>query len=184
MDSADRESSAVQLVFDHAPVGLVLAENRIIKTCNPAFCRMFDYDMAQLVNQSFLVLYPSHQEFVSTGQRVLDYPDKDKYWDERIMSRRDGSLFWCHVRSHSFSQDDPLKCAIYSFEDLSYKRPVQKLTPREREVVSLLVEGRTSKEIARQLALSHRTVEIYRANMLKKFEVTSTTALLNALQVI
>ena len=184
MDAADDHRSLEQLAFDHAPIGLVLAEDRVIQACNPAFARMFGYPRDHLVNENFSVLYPSYQEFVSTGQRVIAHPDIENYWDERIMARRDGSLFWCHVRCHSFSPDDPLRRAVYSFEDLSDTRPVQKLTPREREVVSQLVEGKTSKEIARHLSLSHRTIEIYRANLLKKYDVTSTTALLNALQII
>lgn len=169
------------MAFDYAPIGLVMAKNRIIQTCNPFFAAMFGYDQAALIGQNFSMLYPSFQEFVSTGQRVEDHPDIKNYWDERIMSRKDGTLFWCHVRCHSFSADDPLRRAVYSFEDMSETRPVQSLTPREREVVSLLVEGKTSKEIARQLSLSHRTIEVYRARLLKKYGVSTTAALLGAL---
>jgi RNA polymerase sigma factor (sigma-70 family) len=42
------------------------------------------------------------------------------------------------------------------------------LTPREREVMELVVAGRTSKEIARIVGASHRTVEIHRARLMQK----------------
>jgi FixJ family two-component response regulator len=42
------------------------------------------------------------------------------------------------------------------------------LTPREREVAALVVTGRTSKEIARTIGASHRTVEIHRAHVMEK----------------
>jgi len=42
------------------------------------------------------------------------------------------------------------------------------LTDREREIMELTIEGRTSKEIARQLAISYRTVESHRAHILRK----------------
>jgi FixJ family two-component response regulator len=42
------------------------------------------------------------------------------------------------------------------------------LTPRELEVAQLLVEGRTNKEIARHLGISHRTVENHRARVMEK----------------
>jgi DNA-binding NarL/FixJ family response regulator len=42
------------------------------------------------------------------------------------------------------------------------------LTPRESEVVKLVAEGHTSKEIAGMLVLSVKTVERHRANILEK----------------
>ncbi|MFV2038150.1 MAG: LuxR C-terminal-related transcriptional regulator, partial [Paracoccaceae bacterium] len=52
------------------------------------------------------------------------------------------------------------------------------LTPRERQVVLLLSRGMTSKEAARELAISPRTVEDFRARLLKKFKVRNTAELL------
>lgn len=42
------------------------------------------------------------------------------------------------------------------------------LTEREREILLLAIRGRTSKEIAQHLEISHRTVEIHRAHILQK----------------
>ncbi len=42
------------------------------------------------------------------------------------------------------------------------------LTPREREVLELVVTGQTSKEIARVLGASHRTIEIHRNHLMEK----------------
>lgn len=44
----------------------------------------------------------------------------------------------------------------------------QHLTEREREVMALVVAGLSSKEIARELGISHRTVEIHRAHVMAK----------------
>lgn len=175
------QNTLEHLIFDHAPVGLVLADDRVIKTCNDFFANMFGYQKTDLVNQEFSMLYPSYQEFVSIGERVNKHPDITNYWDERIMMRRDQSLFWCRVRCNSFEHENRLKRAVYSFVDLSKTRTVAPLTPRERDVVSLLAEGHSSKEIAIKLDLSPRTVEVYRAKLLKKYNVKSTTALLNCL---
>ena len=49
---------------------------------------------------------------------------------------------------------------------------------REREVVTQLAHGLTSKQIARELGLSPRTVEMHRARLLRKLGVRSTTQLL------
>lgn len=47
------------------------------------------------------------------------------------------------------------------------------LTSREMEIMSLVVAGHTNKEIARQLGISHRTVEIHRGRILKKTGATN-----------
>lgn len=49
------------------------------------------------------------------------------------------------------------------------------LTPREREIVQLVADGRTSKEIAAALALSPKTVEAHRASILKKLNIRSAS---------
>ena len=98
------------------------------------------------------------------------------------MMRKNASLFWCRTRGHSLTPEgDPLGRAVWSFADLSGHRPYQPLTPRERDVVNLLAEGLTSKEIARELEISPRTVEVHRAKLQKKFAVTNTNALLQAM---
>jgi DNA-binding NarL/FixJ family response regulator len=51
------------------------------------------------------------------------------------------------------------------------------LTVREREVLKLAAEGRTSKEIADALCISHRTVEHHRAHLMAKLNVRRTADL-------
>ena len=61
---------------------------------------------------------------------------------------------------------DPRTPIIRSFartEDEDFR-----LTPREREVLAAAAEGLRNREIGRKLQISHRTVEVHRANALKK----------------
>lgn len=55
---------------------------------------------------------------------------------------------------------------------------IARLTSRERQVVSLVAEGLSNKAIGRQLAISHRTVEIHRAKVMDKMEASSVGALI------
>ncbi|MBE1283134.1 MAG: PAS domain S-box protein [Rhodobacteraceae bacterium] len=177
---ADRD--LMQLAFDYAPIGLVVTENRVIRDSNLRFRDMFQYSAEELLDQLFVFLYPSEEEFLNVRHRGDETLGKGNlYWDERVMRRKDGELFWVRVRGHSFTPDDPLARAVWSFADLSALRPYQPLTRREREVFSLLSEGKTSKEIARILQLSYRTVEVYRAKLLKKFGASNTAALFSSL---
>jgi two-component system response regulator FixJ len=52
------------------------------------------------------------------------------------------------------------------------------LSPREREVLGLIVAGLTNKEIGRALELSPRTVETHRANLFNKLETESLAQLI------
>lgn len=171
------------LAFDHAPIGLVMTESRVIKLCNPAFADMFGYSVEELVEQSFAILYPSVEEFVRIRDvGVEPLRRENRYSDERIMARKDGTLFWCRVRGHSLTPvEDPLRRAIWSFADLSDSRQVLALSTRERQIVMHLGEGRTSKEIARMLDISPRSVEFYRARLLKKFKASNVAELLSHL---
>lgn len=52
---------------------------------------------------------------------------------------------------------------------------VEALSPRELEVLSLVVLGNANKEIAEELGISPRTVEIHRSNMMRKLNARSTS---------
>lgn len=171
------------LAFEMAPVGIVLTEDRIIRACNPCFARMFRTQREKLIDRSFAILYPTHEEFLKIRNvGVKPLRETGVYSDERIMARADGSLFWCRVRGVTLTESgDPLAKAVWSFADLSRERPVGDLTTRERQIVMHLGEGMTSKQIARLLDISPRTVESYRARLLKKYKAANVAELLSHL---
>ena len=51
------------------------------------------------------------------------------------------------------------------------------LTPREREVIQLVAEGRTTKEVATALSFSVKTAETHRTNLMRKLDLHSTADL-------
>jgi PAS domain S-box-containing protein len=176
-----------QLAFNLAPIGLVLSRNRSIVDCNQHLCEMFGAERKQLVGQSFQILYPSADEYERIGARLLPIMNATgMYSDNRIMKRVDGRLkgetFWCHVTGRALNRSAPHEAGIWTFEDLSASRPVTaELTAREREVAAHLMRGMTSKEIGRALGISHRTVEIYRARLMRKFKASTTADLVHKL---
>jgi len=52
-----------------------------------------------------------------------------------------------------------------------------RLTSREREIVQLLSEGKSSKEVASSLGISVKTAETHRANIMRKLEIHSVSEL-------
>ena len=178
MDFAD-----YRMAFEMAPVGLVISRNRAMVDCNRQVCEMFGASRELLIGQSFQILYPSVDEYERLGARMAPILNARGYYaDSRIMKRANGETFWCHVSGRALDRQDPHASGIWSFEDLSAQRPVKaELTAREREVAARLLEGMTSKEIGKALAISHRTVEIYRARLMRKYGASTAADLVHKL---
>ncbi|MFK7756621.1 MAG: response regulator [Flavobacteriales bacterium] len=54
---------------------------------------------------------------------------------------------------------------------LSFNPILNELSEREKEIISLIVEGFSNKEIGEKLFISHRTVDTHRTNIMKKIDV-------------
>jgi PAS domain S-box-containing protein len=170
--------------FEQAPIGLVISRERLMVACNQQLQSMFGAQHpSQLAGRSFELLYPTHEEFERTGARIVASLDrKGFYADDRIMKRLSGELFWCHVSGRALDPKQPHAAGLWSFEDLSAKRKVgAELTAREREIAALLLEGLSSKRIGQKLAISPRTVDVYRARLMRKFGAASTPELVHKL---
>ena len=173
--------------FDLAPIGLVLSRQRQIVDCNQRVLAMFGAQRDQLVGASFELLYPTADEFERTGARIVASLDAQGWYaDDRVMKRLDGpqrgELFWCHVSGRALDPAQPHAAGIWAFEDLSSKRKLKvDFTPREREIAALLVDGLTSKLIGKRLAISPRTVDVYRARLMRKLGAATTPDLVHKL---
>ena len=75
----------------------------------------------------------------------------------------------------ALKQDAENRAELQKHADL--KRRMESLTPREREVMALVVDGKANKVIAIDLGLSERTVEIHRANVMEKMGARSVAHL-------
>ncbi|MBN1286656.1 MAG: response regulator transcription factor [Anaerolineae bacterium] len=62
-------------------------------------------------------------------------------------------------------------------EETMAKSPLASLSPREREVLQLVVEGKSNAEIAETLALSPDTVKTYRSRMMQKLAISDLPTL-------
>ena len=98
----------------------------------------------------------------STGREVVEAV-RAVYRGERYLSRRIADL----LTDVSFQQYET------SFE-LS---PLEKLSAREREILQLVAEGRTSQQIAESLSISPKTVDTYRSRLMHKIGVEDVAGL-------
>lgn len=166
--------------LEELPVPLVYATHRIIREVNTAFSDLFGYGLDDLRNQSFSILYPGVTDFVMVGELWrTNFSGGRSYTDERIMRRRDGTRLWCRVRGRSMEEDDPFSKAVYCFDPLP--RPVSgaraDLTPRQRQIVTLIAQGKTNAEIGSELGLSRRSVETHRYRLIRQLGLKNSAEL-------
>jgi DNA-binding NarL/FixJ family response regulator len=86
---------------------------------------------------------------------------------EAIRSILHGGLYLSPVISESV-----VKAALIQNE-----RELDPLTPREREVLQLIAEGKSNKQISRELEMSVKTVDSHRRNLMVKLDIHETAGL-------
>ena len=173
--------------FQDAPVGQAIGRNRVICDCNRAFAEIFGGTVEELVGTTFERLYPTQSHFDDTGKRIgLILAKNRSFSDDRVMRRLDGELIWVHVSGFTYTPEEPHRDTLWAFIDLSANRKVNSplrgsMTPRERDIAALLIEGKTGKEIGQALGISFRTVDIYKTRLLRKYGVSNSPDLVKRL---
>ncbi len=151
--------------FDRASIGAIVLDVRMPGTSGLAVLEQLQ---AQGADQP-VILLTGHgtvdmcrRAFKAGAAEFLEKPVHDEVLIEALQN-----AVRQHVRSRERHQAD----------QQARERHAQ-LSAREREVLGLIVEGLTNKEIGRALALSPRTVETHRANLFAKLGVDSLAQLI------
>jgi DNA-binding NarL/FixJ family response regulator len=105
---------------------------------------------------------------------AMGYVTKNSSKDElltAIVDVNNGKKYICEEVKNILAQQE--------LEDDTGKPDMNVLSRRELDIVTLIKEGLSSKEIALKLAISLKTVEVHRYNILKKLNLKNTAALVN-----
>jgi DNA-binding NarL/FixJ family response regulator len=137
---------------------------REIKTINPGVKVLI-----LTMHKSKEYLYHS----ISAGaEGYLLKEDADTELFSAIEKVQEGGVYISPILSEELT-DDFFQMCRGGFKELTS----EELTPREREVIKLIAEGKANKEIANLLFISTRTVENHRANIMKKLNLKNTSEL-------
>lgn len=90
---------------------------------------------------------------------------------EAMTAVSNNKKYVCHEMKSSFAKQ-------YCSDDKG-KEKLNSLSQREVEIIKLVKEGFSSKEIAQQLFLSVRTVEVHRHNILRKLDLKNSASLID-----
>ncbi|MEO7855241.1 MAG: response regulator [Rubrivivax sp.] len=151
--------------FDRESIGAIVLDVRMPGTSG---LTVLDQLLAQGVDQPVIMLTGHgtvemcRRAFKAGATEFLEKPVDD----ERLIE----VLHEC-VRQHVRTRE---RLAA----DLEARERYARLSEREREVLSLVIEGLTAKQIARALGVSPRTVETHRANLGAKLETDSLAQLI------
>ena len=182
------EESKHLLVIGEASDGIQLLE--LLKKKQPDLV-ILDISMPKLrgleATREIKTKYPDINVLILTMHRNKEYllqalsakadgyllkEDTDTQLIAAIESIRGGKIFLSPLISDDLSQN------LLGFIENTGKSRKETLSTREKEVLTLLAEGKSSKEIADLLYISTRTVEHHRASINKKLKVNNIVDLL------
>jgi len=162
-------------------------KHRIILACNTQAEATFACPANDMIDHETRVLHvdTAHfDDFVSRSHAnvAVGRPLRVHSW----MRRSDGACFPSETTLTPAEDAGGRHVAVLLVRDLSPEsragdsvaRAYAQLTQRERQVLAHTLRGKSAKQIARALSLSHRTVELHRARVLRKFNVRTVPELL------
>ncbi len=161
------DPAAFMAGFDRSGIGAIVLDVRMPGISGLAVLEAL---MADGVDQPVIMLTGHgsvdmcRRAFKAGAAEFLEKPVNDEQLIEALQK-----AIRQHVRTRERYRDDSAARERYGH-----------LSAREREVLGLIVEGLTNKEIGRALALSPRTVETHRANLFSKLETQSLAQLIRS----
>ncbi len=174
---------------------------RLLTEDSQAGIMIHDFKVPLFVNQSLVEMfgYTDQTDFLQRKDWQVLFADEEKtntpHYRKRITGKtvpfvkrrfkgvkKSGETLWCEATLRFPVIWDGRQCLQATILDVTAKvvaeEEFERLTPREKEVVSRLCRGLTNKEIALDLGISHRTVEVYRSRAVSKLGVETTASLI------
>lgn len=165
-----------RLAFQQGPDATLILADRVILRASLRVEAVFGWTPRDLEGQSIRLLYPTETDYEVIGERARRAMLESRvYRDERFMRRKDGQVVWMEGHGAALDPEDPQRLAVWTYRPLEAAvGGAGQLTQTEKRIARYLVNGFTSKEIAQALGSSHRTVEVHRANMIRKAGVRNS----------
>jgi DNA-binding NarL/FixJ family response regulator len=163
-------AEALQMVETHQPQVLIT---------DITMQRMNGLQVVEQVARNFknvrVIVLSMHsaQEYVSQSLQsgAAGYLLKDSEPEEVRLAVR------AVARGESYLTPQISKSVIATCLDAKVTSPLEALTPRQREVMQMLAEGRSTKEIARLLKVTNKTVEAARTQIMERLGVDNMASL-------
>lgn len=158
-------------------IALLSAEG-IILYGSPSTNRVLGYELDEFVGRNiFQLIHPSHQEFVRKRLSEVRQKPRMTVTVHTEILHQDGSWRFLKCMLTNLLDDPRIQAIVNNYRDTT-TTPYELLTSRQWEVLHLIVEGYTNVEIAARLVISRRTVEMHRADLMRKLGVRTQAELI------
>jgi len=170
---AKSDDDMLRMVFEGAPDGIVITDPAgVIARVNPAFAAMLGYAPAELHGKKFADI--AREEDARAPMEELRSLERDEMARDRRYRSRSGAILWARERSalRRDTAGEP-RYVLTHVEEITEARhaPLELLSRREREVLELVIAGRTSKQIAARLGIAAASVDTYRSRLMLKLRI-------------
>jgi PAS domain S-box-containing protein len=113
-------------ILDSALVGIGFLRNRRFELVNARFEEMFGWPRGAILGEAGEVVWPTFDDYIAIGRSTTPMLKRGEAVDfEHEMRRRDGSLFWCHVRGRAVDGKNPANGTIWIAEDITQRRAAE-----------------------------------------------------------
>lgn len=179
-------------MIELSPIAMLVTDptqpDNPIQLANAAFCALTGYRKSEIIGQNCRFLTGTATDPAAAAEIRLAIEQERPVLVEIINYRKDGTKFRNGVMiSPLFDPDGKLRWFFGSQVDLGEKesvglvvrqgdaaRRVSSLSDRQRQVLAKMAQGLLSKQIAWDLKISEKTVQMHRAHLLKRLGVSSS----------
>jgi PAS domain S-box-containing protein len=169
---AKGEEEMLRMVFEGASTGMLITDlaGKIVRA-NQAFAKMLGYTPAELHGKSIVEIIQEESDALMRERLALS---RQEIASERYYRSKDGRIIRARERAvlRRDAADQP-RYVLTHVENVAEvgKDPLERLSRRERQVLELVIDGRTSKEIAARLDISAASVDTYRSRIMLKLSI-------------
>lgn len=162
-------------VFQHVPIAICVSDQQTVELCNPAASHLFGYTAEALNGMPISMLWPSLISHKWAPEKIFGViKNCGCYTDVRTLKQANADLFWCHITGTHYDECRYAVRYIWTFVKVEFESEILNvLSPRERQIATALIVGKTSRTIAQDVGLSIRTIEYYRERLMRRLGVTN-----------
>jgi PAS domain S-box-containing protein len=142
-EQLEQKAAEQNAILENAFVGIAFLKDRRFFWINGKLEQMFGYGRDEVAGLTTELFYPSRESYEELGREAYSLlASGETYNTERLMKRKDGSVFWCSLSGKAIDPAVPAKGAIWILQDITQRRSAEEEIKRvNQNLENLVSEG-------------------------------------------